>query len=264
MLCFQNFQSSAFARLEWRGWGESAPEYAESRLHDLGLEVSDLFEEGTLYIDNTGSIRVKSDYIRHFLRECGKAAVKLEKWRSALEEHVGTPLYWYKDTGSGDCPNEATDEQNHYIFPCLRIAHLMMLYWPLRLVISHLAEGLWASKPRPDTVNAQENLETFEERLFDHGDATRVEIALKILRSTPYCTTPDKGFVGLSRIIWALRVAMYTFENCDVRKVLETRAWLEFLNAEKGVKFAGDVARTKITRWSNETQRSQLTFETFS
>ena len=241
---FQDERCSEFGNPEWLAWTEACGagnRYFESRLYDLGFELHRIVNEGRSHSQEESSPH--DEAISLCLEKCLALDRKLQKWFRTMEDRVGGPLYW----------NAVSQDDSHktpLTFRSIRTAHALMYFWALTLILRNMYHDLLekqhslAESSTPADELSDEEISQYQHSI-DQSCAGRFDIATTIIRGVPYCTMPDKGFYGPSRCMFALRVAQKTLEGLDVdpKEVERCKAWFEFLHAECGLSFAGDVKK---------------------
>ena len=205
------------------------------------------------------------------LRKAVEVDAKLVQWKSFLEQQEGFPLYW---TESNINANVAAGDEDDapYTFPNFKTAHVLMYFWSLRILLRNLyhtllgqyhklLQTLLDSSQLPKSTTHGEAELDFDLPYLNDSLATRLEMANNILRSMSYCHTPDKGYYVASRTIFALRVALATFEQQPDLRLERCREWFDFLSSKRGMRASKEIGAFRVNR-GLEQRRAELRPET--
>jgi hypothetical protein len=186
--------------------------------------------------------------------------VELQIWYRQLLQESPSPLYW-PTTGDGQ----------ELSFANLQLAHLMLDYWALRLILSVTIATLCQKIPIPDPpvknerqspVSAHSELDEIpvqnrdvvsfvQQAKAEHNRSRHMKLASNIMESLPFCMDAENGLSSSQKCLFAARVAMFFLEHYPPKKFASYQASYVGLSANKGLNWAKGV-RSTLQRWDNK------------
>jgi hypothetical protein len=186
--------------------------------------------------------------------------VELQMWSRQLINDSPSPLYWRS--------NPKGKDEDGFSFANLQLAHLMLDYWALRLILSVTVATLCLQipVPKPHTrdecessasshsepdempVQAIEVAHIIQQAKEEHGFPSQMELAIDIMESLPYCMNAENGISSSQKCLFSARVAMFLLQRYPPAKSAVYQGRYNALSINKGLSFARDVGST-LQRW---------------
>ena len=260
----QKRKASFFGDEIWRThpWAEGTKDIRQ-KLYDKGFALAALAQDVDSDTELDGNRSSVDNYIAH-LDQCTLLDTELQMWYQELLDSSSSLLYWPVSSIQGDDIEKPDEERRRpFCFPSLRYAQLLLTYWALQLLLGGLVASLCStltSKRQTRTSHAQdsrggvylsstsnhpaESINNYRSFAQSHSAARRLDLAVTITRSIPYCITDGMGLVGAQMTVFPLRIALSTFEREGVPDDL---VWCQELyrnlTSYKGLLYAQNVAK---------------------
>jgi hypothetical protein len=160
-------------RITW--WDKQGILFAKG--HSLGALMDDLDQ-----YKNSGQHSIQASAM--YLKRCTSLNAELENWYEGLLEDSPCPIHWtpYR-------PESGMED--HIVFATLFLAHLMLDYWALRLILATSIDIVCSQVPKDVPASIRNVVDHLEK---EHGKERQLEFATNIMLSLPYCMSP----VGLT------------------------------------------------------------------
>ncbi|MCJ1476612.1 hypothetical protein MMC13_005279 [Lambiella insularis] len=232
-----------------------------------GFALAALLEEFDRPIVSEGNVRIECP--KRFLRRCDILDNDLRNWYQELLESSPSPLYWIVSSGGSIVAIETQPQSSIddvLKFPSLQLAHTVMTYWALRIILSQTVATICNNTttlfeqipPHLSQIGLQTVSETaslypaaasFVERMTQiHSHAQRLEFTTSIVQTVPYCMNERMGVYGSQRCLFPLEAVLDAFEF-EVNEMIERgRDLFQRLDREKGLRHAGNVIREMMDR----------------
>ncbi|KAG0651556.1 Aspercryptin biosynthesis cluster-specific transcription regulator atnN [Hyphodiscus hymeniophilus] len=232
-----------------------------SKGHTLGALLQDL----DLYAAS-GPANINIFGLSQLLGRLLALDVELQIWYRQLLEESPSSLYW------PTMSEEEEEDSGAISFATLEIAHLMLDYWALRLILSVTIATLCAQIPLPDypakngsQSPADSTQSDRDEVPVQHGDVVsfiqqakaehsghrQLELAINIMESLPFCMDTENGISSSQKCLFGARVAMYLLERYPPARFSTYQALYNGLSSNKGLGFAKSVGST-LQRWEKQ------------
>jgi len=190
--------------------------------------------------------------------------VELQIWYWQLLQEFPSPLYWPTTSEGNDTAA--------FSFRSLQLAHLMLDYWALGLIVSVTIATLCQQIPhqeRPvengsrspansarseadESSDESRDVLSFVHRAkVDHNGARHMELALRIMESVPFCMDTEHGLSSSQKCLFGARVAMFLLERHPPKKFATYQAIYNALSINKGLNFAKGIGST-LQRWETK------------
>ena len=190
--------------------------------------------------------------------------VELQIWYRQLLKESPSPLCWRSQIGGED--------QGGFSFVNLQLAHLMLDYWALRLILSVTVATLChqipvkeplmkngsqspasSSHSDPDEMPVQANdvVNIIQQAKAEHGATRQVDLAVTIMESLPYCMDVENGISSSQKCLFSARVALFLLQRHPSEKLAAYEALYMDLAVNKGLSFARGVGST-LQRWEKQ------------
>lgn len=265
VLCIQQRSLALVGSLDGKDAIWPCSKTLEQKLYDKGFVFAGILED----IDRMSCPESTSRPVSGLFSLPGRC--------QALNSELGT---WLKEllevaeakhTWRAFLPQLRNESQEPIVFPDLRLAHLLVCFWALRMVVTLVLASLSKSYPQakekatPGTATRIPNAASTEipqstgasqsvgkippaKELF----ATTMQLADLILRAMPYCTSDEVGLASCFRSLFGLRGVLGVMRlNTQYTEKLRTcQAMIARLTEERGVCFAADIARLS-GRWGD-------------
>jgi hypothetical protein len=188
--------------------------------------------------------------------------VELQIWYRQLLRESPSPLYWQTKSGG--------EAQSGLSFASLQLAHLMLDYWALRLILSvtvatlchqlSMADPLLRSSsqsPRNDLNNdadeipiqARDIVNFVRQSRMEHSGARHLELAINIMESLPFCMDAGNGISSAQKCLFSARVSLFLLQrHPSLENLASYEALYEELAINTGLNFATGVGKT-LGRW---------------
>jgi hypothetical protein len=127
-----------------------------------------------------------------YLKRCSSLNADFESWHEILLENSPCPIHWtpYR---------QESGKEDHLVFASLYLAHLMLDYWALRLMLTTSIDLVCSQVPQEVPSSVRDVVDHLQK---EHGQDRQLELAKNIMSSMPYCMSP----VGLSLLFYYLRM----------------------------------------------------------
>jgi hypothetical protein len=267
VLCIQQRSLALFGGLKSKVsiWPDAKT--LEQKLYDKGFILANIFEDvdGVLPPTPTCENMSKSQSL---LSQCEALNHELACWYEELVEAAKSLHNWCTFL-----PQLYSDSVKPIAFPDLRLAHLLVCFWVLRMVLTLMKASIYQiymeaqekdslSTSREGSSRSSRNTSVAESIAAAQGAPhnslvkdilpTSMRYANLILRSMPYCTCDQVGIASCTRCLFSLRGVLgylrITHQHNEKMKVchdLITR-----ILEERKVCFATDIARHS-GRWGD-------------
>jgi len=225
----------------------------EERLYDLSFDLAALLQDSARYrLDAPQPPAVDSSFLQRLQAlqaRCVALREAFEGWYKALETVEGEgPLYADAEdaAGAGD-----TDDTGHALevmprnltFSNLRIAHALVNYWTLCLLLGQLVSSLPTSTEPADSALSSITTPNPSSTSFS------LTLATLIVRSIPYCTSLHSGLLGPLKSLFPLRMALEVVQIAAQREAVVEYVALaqraenlyEDMRGRVGLRLAGDL-----------------------
>ena len=190
--------------------------------------------------------------------------VELQIWYRQLLKESPSPLYWRTKSEGQDLGS--------FSFASLQLAHLMLDYWALRLILSVTVATLCHQIPikeppmrngsqspadslhsDPDEmpVQASDVFNFVHQAKAEHGAARQIELADTIFESLPYCMDVENGISSSQKCLFSARVALFLLQRHPSEKLALYEALYMDLAVNKGLSFARGIGST-LQRWEKQ------------
>ncbi|KAI9723807.1 MAG: hypothetical protein M1828_004057 [Chrysothrix sp. TS-e1954] len=251
--CLMQRKSSFLGSSAWRTepWIDY-PKFTEDELYDIGFTMASLFEEiDTVF---KALPEVSRDRLEDIARRFYFIDMELKSWYDRFVAESPAPLFWMVpsqqarsafDVSHGQGEKDAASPFNSkasYCFASLRLASNTLLYWGLQLALyTHItlftstatmrAQHQDTSSPSDNSFNvdlaSHEPLSyaylsssstfgpTYPPKLPIIANDVLYKIGRQVLLAIPFCARDDMGDVGPEATIFALRCAMWVYNQID-------------------------------------------------
>ena len=222
-------RTSVFADARWQG-GETCdkpPHSIQSQVYDKGFALAALLQD----FDNLNLTDASTSVTT--LSQCLKRVVdmdsELENWFDKLLDDSPSPSCWPKvastfTRGQQKIAISGPRGLPLLFYPNLTMAIISVTVWALKIVISDeiaticrivLFTNREARADAPTTDPATSlMLTSMAQRIEDqHSEEKRMNLAIDIVRSMPYCCNENMGLLGPERAVFALRTALNTMRR---------------------------------------------------
>jgi hypothetical protein len=230
-----------------------------SKGHTLGALLEDL----DTYVAS-GPVNISILGLTQRLGQLLALDVELQIWYRQLLKESPSPLCWRTHVEGED--------QSGFSFVNLQLAHLMLDYWALRIILSVTVATLCrqipvkeppmkngsqspASSPHsePDefSVQASDVSNFILQAKAEHGGARQLELAVTIMESLPYCMDVENGISSSQKCLFSARVALFLLQRHPSEKLASYEALYMDLAVNKGLSFARGIGST-LQRWEKQ------------
>ncbi|TVY14996.1 hypothetical protein LARI1_G006930 [Lachnellula arida] len=233
----------------------------EQKLYDKGFVFAGILED----LDRASIFKSASDFMK-ILDRCRTLNQEFACWYHELSEIAQSIPTW-----RAFLPQLQYESQETIQFPDIRLAHLMLCFWSLRMLLvfamsllfkhSPQAEHI-ASKPsrtegssEPTMMHAklpqrkarsQGDTESSIEPSANGAVATASQLATLVLRAIPYCISDDVGLASCIRSTVGL-LSAYKILACSPQRTEELqycRSLLGQLSAKRGISLVADMTKS--------------------
>ena len=126
---------------------------------------------------------------------------RIDSWHQELVCRSKGPLYWlipvddsFVSGSAYRCWASVSNNNRPFLFPNLRKANIITLYWAFELVFSStIANICFTALSNPTSTLGAPLQSLAQQLLIQHGEIRRLQRARNILRSLPYCLRDDMG-----------------------------------------------------------------------
>jgi hypothetical protein len=226
--------------------------------HTLGALLQDLDAYAA-----SGPSNINILGLTQHLRRLLALDIELQTWYRQFLQDSPSPVYW-PTTPEGQDPGA-------FSFASLQLAHLVLDYWALRLILSATVTMICAQIPigsppvrhengsQSPATSAHSGSDEFPEQARDianfiqqvkaeHNGARQMELATNIMESLPFCIDAKHGISSSQKCIFGAKVAFYLLQRRPPAKFAEYEALYNALSVNKGLSFAKNVEQT-LQRW---------------
>lgn len=207
----------------------------QGKLFAKGHTIGSLLEELDLYkTSGQHSLAASAQY----LKRCVELNAELICWYDDLVIDSPSPIYWMNDQEG--LPGEIS-------FANLSLAHLMQDFWALRLVLTTTISIICSQAPEGVPITFRNMLKQLD---TEHGKASQVELATKIMESMPYCMKDEHGASSAQKCLLSGRIALFALRRHSSEQLVKYETIFRDLSDKKGLRFAQDISRAEQTRWT--------------
>jgi len=234
--------------------------------HSLGALMDDLDR-----YKNSGKHSIPESAM--YLKSCTTLDAEFESWYEELLENSPCPIHWTPY-------HQESGKESQIVFANLHLAHLMLDYWALRLILTTTINIVCKQVPKevPASVRG-----VVDHLLEEHGKTRQLELAENIMLSMPYCMNAvspilitlnflslwmvylsisnifskswlihikEHGVSSSQKCLFSGRVALYALRMYSTEKLPEYEETYADLTAKKGLRFAKEIDRKVMTGWS--------------
>ncbi|KUJ10559.1 uncharacterized protein LY89DRAFT_740268 [Mollisia scopiformis] len=269
VLCIQQRSLAAFGNLGGKASIWPYGNTIEQKLYDKGFLLAATFEAIDRTLD-TETISERGPRITALVDRCQKLDQELDIWYAELLEAAKS-----KHTWQAFLPQLQNQTQEPIAFPDLRLAHILLCFWALRMVLTLTLVSLHKMRFEAQDKTQDHNIDTGSqqttsdsmERESRGGYQTQQGPPVKemfgkatyyadlIVRGLPYVTREEMGIASWLRSIFGLRGALGVFRfTRNLEKVRYCEEVVAMLTTERGISFAADIAR-QSARWGDTKER---------
>ena len=191
--------------------------------------------------------------------------IGLQMWYRQLLQDTPSPLYWPTMSDGQD--------SDRLSFTSLQLAHLMLDYWALRLIVSVTIATLCQQMPVPDRlvkndsqrsptdlphsshsgrdeipVQQRDVVSTIKQAKAEYNGVQQMGLAVSIMESLPFCMNAENGISSSQKCLFGARVAMFLLERHPPQRFPIYQGLYNDLSANKGFSFAKSVGST-LKQW---------------
>jgi hypothetical protein len=172
-----------------------------------------------------------------YLQRCSKMNADFETWYEQVVKESPSPMFW-KSVPPGEEPT--------MMFANLYIAHLMLDYWALRLILTTTIDIICAQVPNtvPDTIR-----KFVDDLTGEHDRDRQIEIASNIMLSISYCMRDDHGIISSQKSLFGGRVALYALRRHSAENLAMYEAKYLDLTLKKGLRYAENMSKGMRSGW---------------
>ena len=230
-----------------------------SKGHALGAILQDL---DAYVASGPGNISILG--LTQLLGRLLALEVELQLWYRQLLRDAPSPAYW-PTTNEGQDPFALS-------FANLQLAHLLLDYWALRLIVSVTIAALCnqipikqssvksGSESPADSESGESNKNSvqdgdvvsyIQQAKAEHNGARQMGLAISIMESLPFCMDAENGISSSQKCLFAARVAMFLLERHPPARFATYQALYNGLSISKGINFAKGIGST-LQRWEKQ------------
>lgn len=228
-----------------------------SKGHSLGALLQDLDEYAA-----SGPANINILGLTQRLGSLLALDVELHIWYRQLLKESPSPLCWRTEV--------AGEDEGGFSFVNLQLAHLMLDYWALRLILTVTVATVChqiplppmrngshspadSSHSDPDEIPVQPNdvVNFIQQTKAEHSVTRQIELAITIMESLPYCMDSENGISSSQKCLFSARVAMFLLERHPPEKMAAYQALYDDLAVSKGFSFARGI-RSTLQRWEKQ------------
>lgn len=207
---------------------QNSPKNKIQGIYDQGFKLATILENLDIAKASYKPGKTLMDAMIEGLQRCADLDDDLECCYVEFVLQSEEPIYTHV-TGS-----TMADEME---FTSFMHADFMMYYWALRSLLSMIAATICQSIP-PELMQAQPFLVAARD-----WPRNCIEVARKIVDSTPYLLRKEMGSLSAQRTIFPLRCAMGNLERFECPELEHCRALYRQLAEKKCWNFSRDVAK---------------------
>ncbi|KAI9814191.1 MAG: hypothetical protein M1827_003357 [Pycnora praestabilis] len=212
------------------------------KLIDSGLMIPIYLE----LIDLLASARDPGETHRlsmEVINKCWALDSNLRTWWENLLDQVPGPHYW---TQLSAMANPTDNHENGKVFPVsfqfpnLRIAHTLLTYWSLSIIVnSSLLLTYRAISRNPLGRTIMDSLPPLGD--MQNGQGLQL-LTDNVAQSMEYCMRTDHGTLGSQWAVFPLRTAIESYRNFSPRKAAWCEAVSATLTKQKGLQYSESVS----------------------
>lgn len=249
-------KSSFLASEEWRTipW-QLTPKDIYQKLYDIGFSLGAYLEQYDRAIDLLSSTKIEE--LKSVLQGLTALDVDIDSWYEELCDSVHSPIFWPSQTDMDSylpntnqvegAPHAA--ELPHFNFLTLRLGHIVVSYWALRIILSNTIATTCNIILSNDFEYLSRHSDFNEyraraQRLFKrHGNSDiLLAYATNIMRSMRYCLNDSMGFMGAHKSLFGIRVALTLLRQYPGEELRWCNSVYQSMDSNKGVRYAREVA----------------------
>ena len=249
-------KSSFLSSEEWQTipWRQT-PKDVYQKLYDVGFTLGTFLEQHDRAMILT--TRAKVEELNSVLQGLSALDMEMDSWYEELCGSVPSPIFW---------PNQ-TDEHSHlsdtdqvegvsnaaerlsFNFRTLRLSHITVTYWALRIILSNtiavtcnviVSNDIEPLCHGPDLNRYRA---TARRLLKQHGNSDILfAYATNIMRSMRYCLNDNMGIMGAHKSLFAVRVALALLREYPGEELRWCNSVYQSLDSNKGVRYARELA----------------------
>jgi hypothetical protein len=225
-----------------------------SKGHAIGALLQDLDEYAAVRPEHHSPLG-----LTQHLRTALAIDAELQIWYQQLLQESPSPLYW-PTTGNGQ-------DEGGFSFVNLQLAHLLLDFWALRLIVSVTVTALshqiplptlkldWQSPAGSTDSDSEEmpsharDVVTFiHQARAEYNACQQMELATNIMESLPFCMKDENGISSSQKCLFGARVALILLKRRQSEKLATYEALYDSLSADKGFSWAKGVESTESIR----------------
>ena len=231
---------------EWRTrpWIHFEKDY-HYRLIEHGIELGGLIEELDSSGHREGNLGLLG--IVNFLARFSQVDHHLDEWFQEFQESAPSPLYTVTSPPSTPTAG-GFDNTTFFEFPRLQLAVVTTHYWGIKIVLCSIVNAIALSLSRPQLAQGYSALdpgvrESMEQIIVEHDRERCVDLATKIMRTTPYCFAENMGLMAAQQSIFPMRAAMFLLERYPGDELDWCKALYSQFQEKKGLKYATEIGK---------------------
>ena len=237
---------------EWltRPWDPIGKDILQT-IYDKGFALAALFEE----MDSKGILAGadrRVTVLAEYMRRCINLDADFNAWYEELLLQSPSPLFWSTPDSGYYHGDEAAPGSKYapFTFPSFRLANACVTYWGLKTVLSGTIALLCGtifshSGPNQNELTQQYHdlQNTAERQITQYSSPHRLELAVNIMRSMPYCLNDSMGLAGSQKSLFGLRVALFTLRRQPGEELKWCQALYQELENKGGLRYAREIAK---------------------
>lgn len=254
VLCIQQRSLSLFGSMDEKNSIWPSATTLEQKLYDQGFIFAGLLED----IDRIIQVKSTIAMVPILLNRCQELDEGLIAWYELLTG-VAEPSHAWR-LFLAEVQNKS---EEHIIFPDLRLAHLLLCFWTLRMLLVLAVASLSKLYSRSNETSSrgateQDPNSKVVESAYPPPEKsapqivstkyifiTGAQLAELILRAISYCTSDEMGLASCTRSIFGLRATLgfLRFNPQYTERLEKCQALVAQMTEKRGVSFAADIAR---------------------
>ena len=252
--CIQYRVKSFLGSEEWQTqpWDLVAKDVFQ-RLYDKGFALAALFE--TMDKENVLTRPDKDiPMLSSWLQRYSDLDADFDAWFEELHaEAAPSPLYWVEPDRNRPYHPEVphNKSQASFVFPTFRLANATVNFWGLKTIISGSIAllcgtvlSLHGEQRTPEGTQQYYELRSTAKRLIaQHGSPYRLELAINIMRSMPYCMNDSMGLIGPQKSLLGLRIALFSLRRQPGEELKWCQNLYQQLVSKSGLGYAREIAK---------------------
>jgi len=208
----------------------------QGKLFAKGHTMGSLLEELDTY-KNSGKHNLAAS--AQYLKRCVELNAELESWCTELNLNSPSPIYWRVDQDGS--------HRTEVSFTNLTLAHLMLDFWALRLIITTTISIICSQVPPEVPITFRNMLAQLDS---EHGKARQINLATDIMESMPYCMKDEHGVSSSQKCLFSGRVALFALRRFESEDLARYETMFADLSDRKGLRFAQDINKKEMTGWT--------------